>query len=352
MLLFDAHLDLSMNAMDWNRDLRLPAEDLRQGEAGMSDLPGRGNGTVTLPDMRRGEIGLCVATLLAPTARPENTTPGRNSPHQSWAHIRGQATWYEAMAREGEMRQIIDCESLDAHLKAWENGDRRIGYVLSLEGADPLVTVDYLEDAVGYGLRALGPAHFGPGRFANGTNASGGLSEVGRALVKRMDELGVILDVSHLCDEAFWDALEIYSRPVWASHTNSRTLVPHNRQFSDQQYRALIDRDATIGVVADCWMLKSGWKRYESSPAEEGITLEAVADHVDHICQIAGNCWHVGIGSDLDGGFGREQSPADLDTIADLQRVLEILRGRGYEEADLEAIAHGNFMRVLRAAWG
>ncbi len=349
MLLFDAHLDLSLNALDWNRDLRLSAEDLRNAESGMDDMPGRGAGTVTLPEMRRGEVGICVATLLAPTSRPENPVPAWNSPPQSWAHMQGQIAWYRAMCAAGEMRLISDCVSMEKHLGQWKDGP--VGYVLSLEGADPIIELSLLEELYNDGLRALGPAHYGPGRWANGTDSTGGLSPKGRDLISEMDRLGIILDVSHLCDDTFWEALGIFEGAVWASHTNSRVLVPHNRQNSDEQYKALIERGAVIGVVADAWMLAPGWMRHESTPAEMGVTIETMIDHIDHICQLASNADHVGIGSDLDGGFGREQSPADLDTIADLQRLEGLLAGRGYAAADIEKIFHGNFLRVLRHAW-
>jgi membrane dipeptidase len=138
---------------------------------------------------------------------------------------------------------------------------------------------------------------------------------------------------------------------VWASHSNCRALVPHNRQFSDDQIRALLDRDAVIGAAFDAWMIVPGWERGVSRPELMGVTLDRIIDHIDHICQIAGNARHVGIGSDLDGAFGREQTVTDLETIADLARIPQLLRGRGYADADIEAIAHGNFIRFLRRVW-
>jgi membrane dipeptidase len=138
---------------------------------------------------------------------------------------------------------------------------------------------------------------------------------------------------------------------VWASHSNCRALVPHNRQFSDDQIRALLQRGAVIGAAFDAWMLTPGWVRGVTTPESAGVTLETVIDHIDHICQIAGNARHSGIGSDLDGAFGREQCPADVQTIADLSRLPALLAARGYSEQDVELIAHGNFVRFLREAW-
>jgi membrane dipeptidase len=213
------------------------------------------------------------------------------------------------------------------------------------------VTLEHLERAVRNGLRAVGPAHYGPGTYAYGTASSGGLGERGRALLREMDRLGVILDATHLCDESFWEAMDVFTGPVWASHSNVRALVPNDRQFSDDQIRCLIGRGAVIGAALDAWMLVPGWERGRSTPEATGLTLAHVVDHIDHVCQLAGNARHAMIGSDLDGAFGREQTPADLLSIADLARIPDLLRARGYSEEDVNAIAHGNFIAMLRRAW-
>jgi membrane dipeptidase len=258
------------------------------------------------------------------------------------------------MEARGEMVQIRDRAGLDAHLARWarDAGDERpIGYILSLEGADSIVSLDHLGRAHEAGLRAVGPAHYGPGTYAQGTDATGGIGERGRALLRAMRELGLILDATHLCDDSFWEALDVFDGPVWASHSNCRALVPHNRQFSDDQIRALVARGAVIGAALDAWMIVPGWVRRQSTPEAAGVTLARVVDHIDHVCQLAGNARHAGIGSDLDGAFGREQTAADLSTIADLQTILDLLRARGYSEADVAAIAHGNFIEFIRRAW-
>jgi membrane dipeptidase len=222
--------------------------------------------------------------------------------------------------------------------------------VLSLEGADSLLSPAHLERSYEQGLRAIGPAHYGPGVYAMGTDATGGFPARGRELLAEIERLGMILDVTHLSDDCFWQALDSFSGPVWASHHNCRALVPHQRQLSDEQIRALVARDAVIGAALDAWMIIPGWIRGQTTPQATGLRLEKIVDHIDRICQIAGNARHVGLGSDLDGAFGREQTPEDLDTIADLQRVPALLEARGYSAADLENFAHGNFLRVLRRA--
>ena len=355
MFTIDAHLDLSMNAMEWNRDLTRPLTEINAREHGMTDKPDRGNGTVSLPELRKGNVGLVVATQIARFVATDNPLPGWHSPQQAWAHTQGQLAWYRAMEKQGELKQIRNWQELEAHLAYWNAGEdksqKAIGYILSLEGADSIVSLDYLETAYENGLRALGPAHYGPGRYAYGTDSSAPLSQQGKDLLRKMDELGIILDATHLCDLAFWDALELYQGPVWASHNNCRALVDHNRQFSDEMIKALIARGAVIGGVFDAWMLSPGWIRGQSTPKERKVTLATLLDHLDHICQLAGNANHIGIGSDLDGAFGKEQCPSDLETIADLQKIPDLLLARGYSDEDIQKVMHGNWLRFLKKAW-
>jgi membrane dipeptidase len=354
MFVFDAHLDLAMNAMEWNRDLRQPVNIIREREALLDDKPDRGRNTVSLQAMREGNIGLCMATQIARYVKEGNNLPGWHSPEQAWAQTQGQLSWYRAMETQGEMVQIRTIEQLEKHLELWtkpSDSKKPIGYILTLEGADSIVNFDYLEQAYQQGLRAIGPAHYGPGTYAQGTNASGGIGEKGKALLRQMERLNIILDATHLCDESFWEALDNFNGPVWASHNNCRTLVAHPRQYSDDQIKALIQRGAVIGVALDAWMLVPGWKKGVSMPDKMGADINSAINHIDHICQLAGNALHVGIGTDLDGGFGKEQGPADVDTIADLQKFLPLLKERDYSLSDIENIMHGNFLRFLRKAW-
>lgn len=353
-LIFDCHLDLSMNALEWNRDLRWTVARIRESELGMTDKPDRANGTVSFEAMRRGRVGLCAATLIARYVQPGGPIPGWHSQEQAWAQTQGQLAWYRAMEEAGEMVAITTAGALEAHLARWRDeatGTAPVGYVLSLEGADSLVTLHHLERSYANGLRAVGPAHYGPGVYAQGTNASGGLGEKGKALLREMDRLHMILDASHLCDECFWEALDAFHGPVWASHNNCRALVPHNRQLSDDQIRSLIARGAVIGAVLDAWMLVPDWDPKSSTPASRGVALTQVADNIDHVCQLAGNARHAGVGSDLDGAFGTEQGPLDVDTIADLQKIPGVLAARGYSPEDIADICSGNLIRFLREAW-
>ena len=353
MFIFDAHLDLSMNAMKWNRDLRWSIEAIRKSEIGMSDKPDRGNNTVSFDAMRKGNIGLCVATQIARYVHVKNPLPGWNSPQQAWAQTQGQLAWYRAMEAEGHLKQITNTAELNKHLECWKNDSENtpIGYILSLEGADSIVDLNYLEKSYEQGLRAIGPAHYGPGTYAFGTNSIGGIGAKGKELLGEIERLQLILDATHLCDQSFWETMKVYNGPVWASHNNCRTFVDHNRQFTDEQLIELINRKAVIGTVFDATMLVPNWERGVSHPTNTTVTLAHAVQNIDHICQLAGNSLHVGIGSDLDGGFGNEQGPSDIDTIADLQKIPQMLADIGYTSEDIENIMHKNFIRFLTDTW-
>ena len=261
------------------------------------------------------------------------------------------------------MKQIKTRAELQKQVELWrDDGGARyrqpaaphqqtpIGYVLSLEGADSILSFKHLERSYEQGLRAVGPAHYGPGLYAQGTDASGKFPARGRELLREMDRLGLILDVTHLTDEEFWEALDLYEGPMWASHSDCRVLAPHQRQLNDEQIKALAQRGGVIGAALDAWMMVPNWIRHQTTPQAVGLKLEKLVEHIDHVCQITGSARHSGIGSDLDGGFGREQTPMDLETIADLARIPDMLRARGYIEEDVRAIARGNFLRFLDEA--
>lgn len=354
--IIDAHLDLAMNAIEWNRDLSRPLQEIREREMHMKDKPDRGKGTVCIPELKKGRIGLVVATQLARYTPYGSALSGWHSPQQAWAMTQAQLAWYKEMEAMDEMVQITNLTELESHIDLWNNEEipdetKPVGYILNLEGADSLVDISYLYKAYDYGLRALGLSHFGPGRYAPGTKMEGSLTPLGVELLKEMNSLNLILDVTHLTDEGFNQALELYQGPVWASHHNVREIVPTQRQLTDEQIRLLIERDAVIGGMLDCWAMDIRFIDTISDPWQLNVRLENLVDHWDHICQIAGNSHHVAIGSDLDGIFGTEQSPWDMNSIADLQKYEQILEKRGYSQVDIENIFHGNWLRFLRKNW-
>jgi membrane dipeptidase len=349
-LIADGHLDLSMNALEWNRDLRWTVRDIRESEQGMTDKPDRAKGTVSLPAMRAGNIGLCVATQIGRYVKPGNNLPGWRSPEQAWAQTQGQLAWYNAMEEAGEMVRINNTTDLEHHLMNWDDrtGEAPVGYVLSLEGADSIISLNHLEKAFENGLRAIGPAHYGPGTYAGGTGAKGGIGRKGKELLKEIEKLGLILDATHLCDDSFNETMNLYKGPVWASHNNCRVFVPDERQISDDQIRELIKRGAVIGIALDAWMMVPGWIRGKSDPVAMNVSLKQAVMNIDHICQIAGNSLHAAIGSDLDGAFGKEQCPYDLDTITDLQKLPSMLLASGFKDTDVNNIMSDNWIRFLK----
>jgi membrane dipeptidase len=357
MIIFDAHLDLAWNALDWNRSLALEVSEIRSFEQAQG-LSGKGRGcnTVSFPALRKGRVAVFIATLLARVLRP-GSVPGferYSSMEAAYAAAQGQVAYYRALERQKTIRWIKDWSGLRSHIHAWLNDDvldEPLGFILSMEGADPVLSPDQVQDWWDAGLRIIGPAHYGISPYAHGTGTQGGLFPPGRHLLKEMERVGMILDVTHLSDESFDEALDLYGGPVLASHHNCRALVPGQRQLSDDQIKRLVARGAVIGTALDAWMLYPGWIRDQTKPEEAGVILESMVDHIDHICQIAGNTAHAGIGSDLDGGFGREQSPGDLDTIADLQRLPSLLSKRGYNDEAVRAIMYANWVEFFRKAW-
>jgi membrane dipeptidase len=353
VLIVDAHLDLAWNALQWGRDLTRPVAEIRAAEAGVEE-PGRGRGTVALPELARGRVAVTVATVIARcTGVPEDGLDYQTVEEASRV-ARDQLAWYRAREREGGIVVIEDAATLRGHVARWREWERlavdeppALGVVLSCEGADPIAEPDVLDAWRDAGLRVVGLSHYGTGRYAGGTHTDGGLTERGRALLREMGRHGMPLDLTHLTDVGVAEALDLHEGPVLASHSNARALVPHDRQLTDPQILAITARDGVVGVALDCWMLDPGWVLGQ---AENEVVLADVAGQVDHVCQLTGSSRHVGIGSDLDGGFGREQSPSDLDTVADLQLLAGLLRDRGYGEDDVSAVMHGNWLRFLERA--
>lgn len=340
MLIADAHLDLAMNALNYNRNLELPVSEIRAAERG-------GTGTVSFPAMREGKVALCAATLFARTARPERGQSGGASREISHAQAQGQLAYYRVLEAQGKMRIMRSADDLQAHTADWKarGAEAPVGAVVAMEGADPIVSPEQAAEWHEAGLRVLSLAHYGVSAYAHGTGADGGLTELGKPLLREMERLGIVLDVTHLSDRSFWEALDAYGGPVHASHSNCRALAPGVRQINDDQIRALAERGGVVGAALDSEMLTADWK------PKMRASIDDVVRHIDRVCQIAGSAEHAGIGSDLDGGFGRERIPRGIDTIADLPMIVHRLQERGFSEQDVEKIAYGNWLRFFTDAW-
>lgn len=353
-LILDSHLDLAWCAVSFNRDMTAEVEEVRRREAGMTDERARGRNVLTLPELRRAGVAVCVATLLArggPEQKPQNgykrTDLDFVNQDVAYAAAHAQLAWYRRMEERDLMRMIRTGPELVSHWRAYREDPKEtpLGYILSMEGADPVVEPRQLGYWWEQGLRAIGPAHYGRGQYAYGTAVDGPLGPRGVELLREMRRLGMLLDVTHLSDTSMAEAFAVWDGPMLASHHNCRALVPGDRQLTDEQIRTLVTRGAVIGAALDAWMMYPGWERGVTQP--EVVGLDALADHIDHVCQIAGDATHAALGTDLDGGYGNEQTPHDLKRYSDLQRMGGILSGRGYTDAEVDGIFHANWLRFF-----
>jgi membrane dipeptidase len=356
--LIDAHLDLAWSGMYFNRDLLQPIARVRECEAAMRDELSRGVNTVSFPELRNANIPICIATLMARSGPEKLAQPAIKRTDLDYAeqriaygHAQGQLAYYRLLESEGHLHILKTRSDLAAHWDAWQKKPDAtpLGIIIGMEGADPILSPEQAGTWWEDGLRAVGPAHYGRSQYACGTSTEGPLSEAGVRLLKEFRRIGMILDVTHLSDASFAHAMDVHDGPVIASHHNCRALVPGQRQLTDEQIKVLISRNSVIGTSFDAWMLYPGWKRGETDPRL--VKIQDAADHIDHICQIAGSARHCAIGSDLDGGFGREQTPGDLDTITDLHKLESILSLRDYSSSDIDGIFFGNWLRFFTASF-
>ena len=353
MWIFDAHLDLALNGVDWNRDLRQAVDNIRAQEQalGMTE-PGRGTNTLSFPELRQSRVAVCLTTLLARQEKEINHDFGYSTPQACYAMAHAHLAYYRACERDGWLKMLRTSTDLKAHIDAFAAAPESspLGFILTMEGADPLLTPDTVEEFYEVGLRAIGLTHYGANRYGGGTRSEVGLAVDAIELLERIERLGMTVDVTHLSDVAFWQVLDRFGGRIHASHQNSRRICDWQRQFSDQQYRAVIERGGVIGMAMDIIMIQPGYVRRSS---ERVATLDRLVDNVDVVCQLAGNADHVGIGSDLDGAYGHEQTPADLDRYTDLPgKFGELLSKRGYCEADIAKIFHGNWLRFFTEVLG
>ncbi len=249
-------------------------------------------------------------------------------------------------------RLIANSGELDAHMNAWNEpstAGRPVGLVVLMEGADGIRSIDELREWYEGGVRLIGLAWAGT-RYAGGTREPGPLTEDGRRLLKAMAAYNFVLDLSHMDERSASEALDLYEGPIVASHVNCLSLLPDfptNRHYADSLLQRIIERGGIIGNVPVNSFLKSGWRRNKGSTREE-VPLDVFVAHIDHVCQLAGDSLHAGIGSDFDGGFGVQSVPPEIDTVADLQKLAPMLEAKGYTEADAANILGLNWFRLLK----
>lgn len=361
MLIFDGDYPMAHGALELNRDLRLPIAQARAlpDKDPQTSWPNR-EIMATLPEMRRGRVAGALVKVVGRIKRPNSPLPGYASGDMAYAAAQGQLAFYRILARRGEVRLLKTQRDLATHLAAWLAADTAttstlpVGFVLGMEGADPILWPEQVQEWYADGIRVVSLTHYGVSTYAHGTGTAGGLTALAKPLLQEMAKVGMILDLTHLADESFWQALELFEGPVLASHQNCRALVPGERQFSDAQLQAVIERGGVIGVAMDSWMLyapsnldwaKAGVTARRALFARSAVTLAHVADHIDHICQLAGNADHAALGGDTDGQGGADGAPAEIDTVADYQKVATVLAQRGYPPAAIEQIMFRNWQR-------
>jgi len=348
-LIFDGHADVALYAVSYNRDQTVPVAVTNEREAGMTDTFGRGCSANSLPEMRRAGVGICQSSLavrVVADARPTLRTDLNFGTHRmAYAHAHAQLAYYRILEQQGEARLIRTAQEMTSQWQSWEAATEEerlklpIGIIVAMECADPIVEPSQAELWWEDGLRSVMLAHFGHSQYGAGTGVSGPLTAKGVELLAEFERLGMILDLSHTSQESFYESLERFNGPVIASHNNCQALVPGDRQLSDDQIGRLIERGGVIGAVLDAWMLVPGWV-HGTSKSEE-VDLGAVADHIDHVCQLAGNSSHAAIGSDIG---GTNHMPHDLETTADLQKLDGLLTDRGYNDRDIDNIFHRNWL--------
>lgn len=354
MLIIDAHEDLAWNMLAFGRDYTRSALWVRQCEAG-TDIPLRnGNTLLGKAEWLLGHVGLIFATLfVAPLRRRVGTwdTQCYADPHQACELAGAQLDAYHRLTDEHQQFCLVGTQGdLRRVLAAWEPDQpleaRRIGLVPLMEGADAILEPEQAGEWFERGVRIVGLA-WESTRYAGGTHEPGPLTTDGMRLLEVMADLGMILDLSHMAEEAYFQSLERYEGVIIASHSNPRRFCPTPRGLSDEMMWALAERDGVIGVVPYNAFLKPGWRKGDP---KEAVTLADVAAAIDHVCQVTGSERHVGLGTDFDGGFGAEHVPAEVDTIADLLKLEEALTMRGYAPHHITAIFSGNWLRVLQSA--
>ncbi|MCA1696219.1 MAG: dipeptidase [Actinobacteria bacterium] len=342
----DSHLDLAENVTLFGRDLCLRAAEIRAFEKRTTR-----QATVSLPELERGGIAVVFATVTAGFLAQdvgeafEPRSAIYSTPEEAEAQALAQIELYNRWAEQGRVRLLKSVNDLDHHLRLWRH-DRKPGLVLLMEGADPIVDVRDLPEWWQRGVRMIGLT-FGDTSYGVGVGSGsttfkrGGLTSQGVELLERMAESGFVWDISHLAEEGVWQGLEMGFPRVCASHANARGLTPTDRHLSDEVMRAVTERAAIIGLVLYNGFLEPGWR---SDPALPVTLDQHLRRHADHVASVCG--WgHIGIGSDLDGGFGVEESPSEIDTVADLRKVGNVVPAevRG-------AVLGSNWLRFLRAS--
>lgn len=341
-LIVDAHEDIAYNAMALGRDFHRSAHETRALEP---EKPRGGIATVGLPDFLQGNVRVVFGTIYVAKEGSSNV-PGKTYklPEEAEAQAEEQIAFYAALATDPRISLITSQSDLNRVISSVQP---RLGIVILMEGADPIVHPQDAQKWFEAGVRIVGPA-WSQTRYSGGTGKPGPLTELGRELMPALARAGLILDTSHMAEESFFQALDLFDGTVIASHSNVRTLVPTDRQLSDEMIRALVERDGVIGTVLYNQFLKHEWR--QAGADKTAVDFTVVIDHIKHIANLAGSTRHSGIGTDFDGGFGMEATPKEIDTAADLQKFAAALAAAHFTEDEIRGIMGENWLRVLGRA--
>ncbi|MGB4595428.1 MAG: membrane dipeptidase [Anaerolineaceae bacterium] len=356
-LFLDAHQDLAWNMQLLGRDYRRSVHETRALEVGSPILDLTGNTLLGLPEYNQAGVAWVFGTLFAAPFNPNKPNeqfPGYQSPTEAHQRYMSQLDFYHAYTSEhpDTYRLITKRSELHAHTALWQPSNdqlKPVGLIPLMEGAEGIISLDELPEWWQKGVRIIGLAWHG-NQYCGGSRQPGPLTQAGHDLIDSMAEIGFVLDLSHMDESGAFQCLERYPGPIIASHANVSALVKGytgNRLLSNDLIRAMFQRDAVIGVIPSNPFLNQNWRE---DGGKSAISLKLLANQIDYLCQMAGDARHVGIGTDFDGGFGVEDEPAEIDSIADLPKILPLLSDFGYQNLDLEAIASGNFLRVLELA--
>lgn len=357
-LLVDAHEDIAYNMLSYGRDYTRPVSETRALEAGSHVIAETGDALISWHEYQRGRVAVIFSTLFATPVRfrtHETETQVYKDFDQAHKLYSAQLDVYRRMqdAMPDKFRILASKRDLELHLDQWNSSTPEathpVGMVILMEGAEAIRDISELEMWHERGVRLIGPAWVGT-RYCGGWKEPGPLTEDGRRLLAAMADFRFTLDLSHMDELAAVEALDRYEGPIVATHANCAALMPNsgtNRHLSDRIVEGVIEHDGVVGIVPFNTYLKVGWSRDKGHPREE-VPLDVVANHMDHVCQLAGDSLHVGIGSDFDGGFGLQSVPPEIDTVADLQKLVSLLQARGYSDADAANILGGNWLARLK----
>ncbi len=357
--IIDAHEDLAYESLRWGYDYTASVAYNRKTVHGPDYQT-----TIGWPELQKGNIGFIFGTVFLDPPY-ENVSEGKKigigytNAEDYHASVSAQLDFYDRLQEKhyDKFRRVFSRTDYENILKMMDNyagSEHPVGLIGLLEGAEGLRSFDDLELYKKRGVLLVGPV-WGGGRWCAGTKSrdmKDALTDEGKILLRKMSALGLILDISHMKNHSAMDSMDYYDGIVVASHANCNALLhgmPIERHLNDETIRMLIEHNGVMGVIPFNFFLSPDWK-YENESSRRKVTLNTLADHIDHICQLAGNSDCAAIGSDFDGGFGYPDIPYEMNDISDLQKLADVLSDRGYTEKDIENIFCKNWQRIVEGA--